>query len=615
MDWQTGPSRTGGLFVTPERWGWEFAPPPGQQMFQWEFNEPIWRQPRPYDPTNDDRWVQRSWGSLRTGVGISIVVALVGAACMCANVTNNAPKPANNPLFNNGFLVVIFGLLIGVVLLLAFMPRMFAGAQRRRRQDQYNQWVAAQRAGFERRHAQWRADRDRHGWSEQQRIGRSPWWYPIHIDPSVARRVDVFGGVPEGWSSLLTTMGASILAGGARVLVADLTGNDVAAHLRYTAGVSACPVDDAVLPEQAAVADFFAGLDAAAVRQILLATARACDPSADPHLHREVLQTVLNDIEAPYTPRRVAAALAVLRRLPRSGEDPELTGEEVDRLLHDAAIAGDADLGGVRTLHVLVKAIADDGPGGRAGLADLWRTPGLTVLRRSAAAVAQDGFARQAVDNAFVEALRAWLGRTDVRPRDVLVIAGGDRLGLESVEDLNTLARARGVRLVHLIERLRRSAPELLGSSDSASIFMRLGNSAEARVAVEHIGRGLKWMLSSITYSQGENRTYGTEDGYSRQFGEGTTTGPRDTSEHEETSASTTWGSSEQQGRSRDRSQTQAQTREFIAEPEQIQNMPPTGFIVVQAFAPASRRALFGDCSPALVSQPGVADRPRAVPA
>jgi hypothetical protein len=78
----------------------------------------------------------------------------------------------------------------------------------------------------------------------------------------------------------------------------------------------------------------------------------------------------------------------------------------------------------------------------------------------------------------------------------MLVVAGADRIGLAGLESLARQCRRVGVRLVLLLERPRGDLKELLGSSDSATILMRLGNAQDAAAAAEFIGRGHKMVLS-----------------------------------------------------------------------------------------------------------------------
>jgi len=61
-------------------------------------------------------------------------------------------------------------------------------------------------------------------------------------------RVDVVGGTPAGWASLLTTKGSSVVADGGSLLVLDLSGQNVAAALGELTEYTGRRVDVAEAP-------------------------------------------------------------------------------------------------------------------------------------------------------------------------------------------------------------------------------------------------------------------------------------------------------------------------------------------------------------------------------
>ncbi|WP_425295506.1 phosphotransferase [Nocardia abscessus] len=66
----------------------------------------------------------------------------------------------------------------------------------------YLSWRDTEFAKYERAHAEWSAQVSEHDRREQVRVWASQLWHPVGMAKRV-RRVDVFGGTADGWSSLL----------------------------------------------------------------------------------------------------------------------------------------------------------------------------------------------------------------------------------------------------------------------------------------------------------------------------------------------------------------------------------------------------------------------------
>jgi hypothetical protein len=221
-----------------------------------------------------------------------------------------------------------------------------------------------------------------------------------------------------------------------------------------------------------------------------------------------------------------------------------------------------------------------------------------------------------------------------VQGQQVLVVAGADHIGRESLEALTRQARRVGVRLVLLLEHLRGETKQVLGSSDSAAILMQLGNAQEAAAAAEFIGRGHKFVLSQLTHQIGKTFTTGT--GYSR----GVTEGTSETTSHSQTSGtntSTGGGAARSLGRnwsqtssdslttSRARTWQESVNRsvadstndgttlgrvyEYTVEPTTIQSMPPTAFVLIES-GTSGRRVIMGDCNPGIALRQRVSSQP-----
>lgn len=183
---------------------------------------------------------------------------------------------------------------------------------------------------------------------------------------------------------------------------------------------------------------------------------------------------------------------------------------------------------------------------------------------------------------------------------------------MDTLEALTRQARCAGVRLVLLLERLRGEIQQLLGSSDSAAIVMRLGNAQEATAAAEFIGRGHTFVLNQVTHQAGKTSTEGTGHtwGASDTTSQGTTRGTswgsgarsRSTSKSLTESWSRTWQDSVNQSvaDSTTEGTTVSRVYEYTVEPTAIQSLPPTAFMLIEAGA-SGRRVIAADCNPGIV--------------
>ena len=188
------------LFVPAERWGWEFAPP--EPLPHPDDPEPVWQEPRAYDAAvraNRKQIRELPWHA-----------AGVGAVSACGWL---APV-VGNPLVASGLLAA------GSVLVLANQW----GSRSRLQTARANRDFAhsRHRAAVER----WRQRRQEHEY-ERQRQEAAEHWFPLRPDVGAAR-VDVFGGNGDGWASLITTVGSSLLRAGSRVMVVDLSEHHIA---------------------------------------------------------------------------------------------------------------------------------------------------------------------------------------------------------------------------------------------------------------------------------------------------------------------------------------------------------------------------------------------------
>jgi len=174
---------------------------------------------------------------------------------------------------------------------------------------------------------------------------------------------------------------------------------------------------------------------------------------------------------------------------------------------------------------------------------------------------------------------------------------------------------------------------------------MRLGNAEDARVASEQIGTEHRFVISQLTDTVGMSVTDTVGDSYTstvgtadsvadtasvsdsvgrssgraaaRQdafapFGHVTGTRSRDSNESHGTSdsrsitaginESTAWGisTSTAVGASSSAARTAQRSREFLVEPHELQQLPPSAVIVTYA-SPGGRRVVLADANPAII--------------
>jgi hypothetical protein len=234
--------------------------------------------------------------------------------------------------------------------------------------------------------------------------------------------------------------------------------------------------------------------------------------------------------------------------------------------------------------------------------------------------------------------------------RHTLCLAGADRLGGEVLDRLCDACESTRTGLVLAYRSIPAQVRERLGRGNAAVAFMRLGNAEDAKVAAEQIGTEHRFVLSQLTDTVGASvtgtsgwsytSTVGTADSASvststsrttgRSRGRGHTTagvapfagrtrsGSRDESASSGTSdtesitegisASTSWGLSTSTaiGANESLAKTAQRSREFLVEPHQLQQLPPSAVIVSYA-SPQGRQVVLADANPAILALPTAA--------
>lgn len=614
------------LFVPGERWGWEYRA--AQSTAFDPGPEPQWVEPPPPDLGEPVAGHTQAREQLPKRIAITGAVLLIG-------------------MFAGSGVIVLVGLLAGGAW--AALPLLLATRRIRQTNLAWQEQRGAQHDAYL-LHCSHRADWIARYRDEEARSAAAPPFHPLTVE-SAASRVDVFGDDCDGWASLLTTVGCSMLQSDTEIVLLDLSGEHVAGALIELATACGFAPTHVRLPAEADRIPLLHGLSAHEASEVLAEVARGPWQKAEQPdhraLHAELIRTVAEQLDGPLTIPTIAAGLRVLRRTYNPGVETVLTEAEIDRITDHVDGLGPAERVQAE-LHALSTTLTDlcSGLPGTGTAPPAARRTALTVLES-----ATDHRRKKAVDRLLFHRTLHNVSAGDLGAGTVLVVAGAKSLDLESMDTLARQARRAGVRLVLLIEELRDELTRLLGRSNSATIFMRLGNTEDALHAAEHIGKGHRFVVSQVTEQIGNSFTQGDSEAVGTQTGEsvgttntsGTTTsegtsrgasqqagglggslGGNPITRNAGTNSSTSSSMSRADSVTRSRSETwqrtvnwsnslsdststtTARSYDFEREPAEFKNLARTAFILVEP-APSGRRVVMGDCNPGISLLPPTA--------
>ena len=239
--------------------------------------------------------------------------------------------------------------------------------------------------------------------------------------------------------------------------------------------------------------------------------------------------------------------------------------------------------------------------------------------------------------------------------RHTVVLLGAEQLPDEILDGLADACETTGTGLVLAYRSIPAPVRDRLGRGHAVVAFMRLGNAADAKAASEQLGTEHRFVLAQLTDTAGTSvgdtsgdsytSTLGTSQsrsesssvsqttGRSRGLGAasssfvpldpGTASRSQDRSESSGfsesdslttgISASTAWGISTSRAVTASDSQarTVQRSREFLIEPHELQQLPPSAMIVTYS-GPAGRRVLVADANPGIFGLPTATLRPLA---
>src|SRR5215475_3961735 len=446
----------------------------------------------------------------------------------------------------------------------------------------------------------------------QQMFARQPLWYPVAL-PDGIDRVDVAGGTLAG------CMGISPLVW--------------------------------LLPGDLPRLDLGVGMPAEPLADVLAASASADRPAgggSDPARDHAIVARVIGALGEGAGIATVTAGLRALAQVGDPRDDIEagrLTAAQLERVtgLFGRGAADRVVIERAMALEARLRALdrlgSEPSPLPRSALRVIALDRGGTTYGNAMlgtyVAVSLTHLLRQAPPG------RPW--------RHTLCLAGVDRLGGEVLDRLCDACESTRTGLVLTYRSIPAQVRERLGRGNAAVAFMRLGNAEDARVAAEQIGTEHRFVLSQLTDTVGASvtgtsgwsytSTVGTADsasvsastsqttGRSRgrghtqadiaPFGARTASGSREVSASSGTSdsesiteginASTSWGwsTSEAIGMNESLASTTQRSREFLIEPHQLQQLPPSAVIVSYA-SRRGRQVVLADANPAILALPTV---------
>jgi hypothetical protein len=484
----------------------------------------------------------------------------------------------------------------------------------------------------------------------QQMFTRQPLWYPVAL-PDGIDRVDVAGGTLAGWSALLTVVGSARLAAGGEVTVVDLSEGAVARDLAALAGDMGVDPLVWVLPADLPRLDLGVGMPAGPLADVLAASASADPPpggGTDPARDYAIMERVIGALGEGAGIANVTAGLRALAQVGDPRDDVEaglLTAAQLERVgrLYGRGAADRVVIERAWALEARLRAL------------DRLGSDPLALPRSALRVIALDRsgttFGNAMLGTYVTVSLTHLLRQAPPgrRWQHTLCIAGAEKLRGEVLDRLCDVCEGTRTGLVLIYRSIPAQVRERLGRGNAAVAFMRLGNAEDARVASEQIGTEHRFVLSQLTDTVGASvtdtsgwsytSTVGTADsasvsastsqttgqssgrGHARAdaapFGPHTGSSSREASASSGTSdsesitngisASTSWGwsTSTAIGANESLARTAQRSREFLVEPHQLQQLPPSAVIVSYA-SPEGRQVMLADANPAIVTLPKV---------
>ena len=605
------------LFDPGERLGWVFR---DRHQYWRHFSEPV-PPPIPVDQKlvlRVQKLTAKRSNTFAFG-GVTLVLALFlfwGTVSFVQFSIQQSPAPAT---YATDFAVVFWAIFFVVpTWLLVWRPLRLQLRLALARRSLAAATVKAQRQ-YEEFQRLWAARRDEYNRRERLRVDEIDEFGAARISPGT-HRVDLFGGSLRSWQSFLTILGASMVGTTPPVTIVDLSEEGLsraivdlteAAHLQVDLQVLSAEKDDNGVP-QLARTDLLYGLKSDQLTDILIESMHGDEAGgnrAERAMDSRILRAVCDSLGPDLSIGRVAEALQALMGEP--GMPTLLTRKEWDQIATELFSAEYVQQAHER----LRKLEAFLYP-----LTELGSRPGPRPMESPLRVLGVENEGVSALSDLMIDFIVQWAMREVARGGTsrtrVLIVVGADPLRRRHLERLADLCSARDVRLVYMFRHLRDDAMHLLGSG-GAAIFMRLGNIEEATGAANFIGRGYRFVFSSIsksegtstatgrTVTQGETSTDSQGGGYSAVDTLFSGPGHRSTQWGTSFSRSSSVSDSTTNTESWNYAETTQRVYEFRVEPTEIQHLPEYGMLIVQP-GPREPDRMSAECTPGIIYMPRV---------
>jgi hypothetical protein len=470
---------------------------------------------------------------------------------------------------------------------------------------------------FERDHRAWKQAKAQHDAAERARVEAEYDWYGVVRPEPSPRRVNLYGGTPAGWQALLMTLGSSLLAGGRRLVVLDVSQREVPARLLAAALEEGLPLDEMVLPRDQARLQPFTGLDSDEAAVLLAEALHEADRGdrQGRNLDFRVLQRICRLLAPNLSMVRIAAGLRVLLGEEEPpGEYSSLSAEEYDQL---STLMGSDYRTNARLFERMMCLEAD-----LSQLEQVGTSADRRVLSAAALQFVSLSHRGGTVNELYLELL-VQLQLRRLRKAEaghglpVLIIAGADRLRERQLREFDSLTAEIGAPLICLFERYGEEQRRSIPSGDGAVGFMSLTDAEDAAAAAAQLGMVERFILSQTGSSRGSNS--GQTWSFGQSQGETFTVAPG--------SDSYNYSTSNEQGRSSGRSQDVSRTlslqERHEVEPRDLRAAKHTDLYLVMwqragrrgaATQDAGQRHVwYADCDPMIALDPRASQQPFAL--
>jgi hypothetical protein len=446
-------------------------------------------------------------------------------------------------------------------------------------QEEWRNFIARHDAAL----TAWRRERDDWEARERQRVDQLAAWGALQPTQQ-SRRLDIYGGTTIGWQALTTTLGASMLASGQDLFVLDLSQADVSALLFAASAKAGLPTHVDILPDVAEDFDVFGGLDAGAIKDLLVEALHASGGDGagkDLAIYDKILGGICNVLQPHLTIERIHSGLRVLLRESAPGGDilsetewsrvAELFGEESREVVRPHLVQLESQLNPLRDLG------RSPTRGANAGDA---RCVGVAIGSKSG------GLLNEVLVSVLVQ--RTIYGLREGTTTDrVLFVVGADLLTRQDLEKLDSLATTRRTRVVYLFRQLRGDVLEVVGGGAATAAVMRLGNPREAEQVADFIGRDHEFVLAQT--NRGKSTTWSTNWGESKTYAG-------------MPSSSASWGAGKQVGDTE--GEVIERTHEYLVEPDVLKGLPETVLMLVELSGGGRTAIRVANCNPELAGGP-----------